>query len=248
MGFRDSDPAAAGQSGDMFGAVNSLFSGLAFCGIVYTLLQQNKQIDISQRAARVDSFLFMAELQYRLMNDAPDRRQAPFKASARYCLSRSIDLMRSLNEEFPGESDNVIGTAFYSKSDYALVELVETAKVFIESVTKTSREHASTMTAFHATHLMQQDMSHWIDRYSDYVNSGAIKNVLAGFDDMSGQIHTRPEPDDPEYETRQQQWNALWNKFEFAIFALQQNIGELLRNREPAIDMKDFMLYSEASR
>src|SRR5688572_17432336 len=33
-----------GQFGDMFGAINSLFSALAFAGVIYTLILQTKEI------------------------------------------------------------------------------------------------------------------------------------------------------------------------------------------------------------
>lgn len=33
-----------GQFGDMFGAINSLFSGFAFAGIIYTILLQKKEL------------------------------------------------------------------------------------------------------------------------------------------------------------------------------------------------------------
>ncbi|WCO00581.1 hypothetical protein [Psychroserpens ponticola] len=39
------DFAVRGQIGDMFGAVNALFSGLAFVGLIYTIFQQQKEIE-----------------------------------------------------------------------------------------------------------------------------------------------------------------------------------------------------------
>lgn len=40
--------AERGQFGDMFGAVNSLFSGLAFAGVVYTILLQRKELALQR--------------------------------------------------------------------------------------------------------------------------------------------------------------------------------------------------------
>ncbi len=37
-------PEKAGQFGDMFGAINTLFSGLAFAGILYTILLQKREL------------------------------------------------------------------------------------------------------------------------------------------------------------------------------------------------------------
>ncbi len=37
-------PSEQGQFGDMFGTINALFSGLAFLGLTFTILQQNELI------------------------------------------------------------------------------------------------------------------------------------------------------------------------------------------------------------
>lgn len=53
------EPQARGLFGDMFGAVNALFSGLAFAGIVFTMFQQRSQNALSasanERAARLSA-------------------------------------------------------------------------------------------------------------------------------------------------------------------------------------------------
>ena len=41
--------AMRGQVGDMFGAVNSLFSGLAFAGLIYTVCLQRKELQLQRR-------------------------------------------------------------------------------------------------------------------------------------------------------------------------------------------------------
>jgi predicted Zn-dependent peptidase len=38
--------AQSGTFGDMFGAVNALFSGLAMAGVIYTITQQNQTIEL----------------------------------------------------------------------------------------------------------------------------------------------------------------------------------------------------------
>ena len=38
-----------GTFGDMFGAVNALFSGLAFVALIYTILQQREEIKINRK-------------------------------------------------------------------------------------------------------------------------------------------------------------------------------------------------------
>lgn len=37
-----------GTFGDMFGAVNTLFSGLAFCGVIYAILLQKKELELQR--------------------------------------------------------------------------------------------------------------------------------------------------------------------------------------------------------
>ncbi|HWY09838.1 MAG TPA: hypothetical protein VN026_00865, partial [Bacteroidia bacterium] len=40
--------AARGVFGDKFGAVNALFSGLAFAGIIFTILLQRKELELQR--------------------------------------------------------------------------------------------------------------------------------------------------------------------------------------------------------
>jgi hypothetical protein len=42
-------PDSPGTFGDMFGTVNSLFSGLAFVGLIYTILQQREELDLTRQ-------------------------------------------------------------------------------------------------------------------------------------------------------------------------------------------------------
>ncbi len=42
------DWAVRGQFGDLFGAVNSLFSGLGFAGLLYTIVLQQKQLSMQR--------------------------------------------------------------------------------------------------------------------------------------------------------------------------------------------------------
>lgn len=38
-----------GQFGDMFGAINTLFSGLAFAGIIFTILLQSRELSLQRQ-------------------------------------------------------------------------------------------------------------------------------------------------------------------------------------------------------
>lgn len=47
--YRFKDWAVRGQYGDSFGAINSLFSGLAFAGIIYTIILQQKELRLQRK-------------------------------------------------------------------------------------------------------------------------------------------------------------------------------------------------------
>ena len=40
--------ATRGAFGDMFGAVNTLFSGLAFCGVIYAIILQSQELKLQR--------------------------------------------------------------------------------------------------------------------------------------------------------------------------------------------------------
>lgn len=46
------DSAARGTFGDMFGAVNALFSGLAFSGLIITLVLQREELELQRAELR----------------------------------------------------------------------------------------------------------------------------------------------------------------------------------------------------
>ena len=45
----EEDPTVRGQFGDMFGAVNALFSGLAFAGVVVVIFLQRRDLEVQQK-------------------------------------------------------------------------------------------------------------------------------------------------------------------------------------------------------
>lgn len=46
--LKDTPPDIRGTFGDMFGGLNALFSGLAFCGIIVTILLQSKELRLQR--------------------------------------------------------------------------------------------------------------------------------------------------------------------------------------------------------
>lgn len=47
------DPSGRSAFGDMFGAVNSLFSGLAFAGVIYAILLQRKELKMQRQELKM---------------------------------------------------------------------------------------------------------------------------------------------------------------------------------------------------
>lgn len=48
LAFTINDPEKQGQFGDQFGAVNALFSGLAFAGLIFTIILQKKELALQR--------------------------------------------------------------------------------------------------------------------------------------------------------------------------------------------------------
>lgn len=66
----DLDPNVRGTFGDMFGAVNSAFSGLAFTGVIYAIFLQRQEIEIARtEIKRTKTILDEQQKQLRLQNE-----------------------------------------------------------------------------------------------------------------------------------------------------------------------------------
>ncbi len=50
--FKNWEPNKRGTFGDMFGATNALFSGLAFAGLIFTILLQRKELELQRKELR----------------------------------------------------------------------------------------------------------------------------------------------------------------------------------------------------
>ena len=64
-----SDREKKGQFGDMFGAINSLFSGLALCGVVYTIFLQYESNKSSEYQFRFNHLLDTVNKQISIFNE-----------------------------------------------------------------------------------------------------------------------------------------------------------------------------------
>lgn len=90
------DDKDRGTFGDMFGAINALFSGLAFAGIIYTILLQSKEL----RLQRDDLALTRAEIKGQkeeLENQNKTLSQQRFETTFFNMLSHHNDLIKSFH-------------------------------------------------------------------------------------------------------------------------------------------------------
>lgn len=69
-----------GTFGDLFGAVNALFSGLAFAGLIYTIILQKRDLEMQR-----------AEIQ---MNRAELKKSAAAQQKSEKALSQQVEQMK----------------------------------------------------------------------------------------------------------------------------------------------------------
>lgn len=111
-------PCDAASAGDMFGAVNALFSGLAFAGVVIALVLQGrdlslqgKQLNASARLQALSTLVDSLERRIQRLLDAIDSGEKSEKSRGalkhltserkRY-LQELEDIYKALYEEVPG--------------------------------------------------------------------------------------------------------------------------------------------------
>lgn len=82
----DGPPQGAGVFGDMFGAFNAFFAGLAFLGVVYTIFLQTKQVEMQSEELR---------LQRKELEQTREelRRSADAQDASRRALEKQIELL-----------------------------------------------------------------------------------------------------------------------------------------------------------
>ena len=100
--------------GEMFGSVNTLFSGLAFAGVIYTILLQRKELE-SQResqekseqlmvlTARLSALNSLVEASSRKLIDMKERRDPPIEiASVKTGLDAYLRQIEGILNQWPG--------------------------------------------------------------------------------------------------------------------------------------------------
>jgi hypothetical protein len=116
-----------GNLGDSFGGINALFSGLAFAGIIYTILLQKKELTL-QRQELVDT-----RVELRRSADAQERSERAFQKQIEVMnLSARLNALNSAVEYYNSKATarlakgNKIGASIYdSKANELLKEIDE---------------------------------------------------------------------------------------------------------------------------
>lgn len=85
-----------GTFGDMFGAVNSVFTGLAFVGLVYANLQQRHAIEIARKEAR-DTQKILSQQQLHLEQQNQEAKKQSFENTFFQLLRILTELTESMD-------------------------------------------------------------------------------------------------------------------------------------------------------
>jgi len=101
------DIGKSGQFGDTFGALNTLFTGLAFVVVLATLIQQSQQIQETKRDAEDDRRL-------RLMLNLYDKRFRVYQATIAFISNITFDLSSDgIGQEEMARFDTARDEAFF---------------------------------------------------------------------------------------------------------------------------------------
>jgi hypothetical protein len=111
-------PEPLGQWGDAFGALNALFSALAFVAVLLTLTQQQKQIDEAATDQHLQRFERTFYELLRLLREA--------RGDVEYRYTDEYDGGTRKKEDNYG--DRVYGTEAFKRSQFELTYWVETAE------------------------------------------------------------------------------------------------------------------------
>ncbi|MBE0599481.1 MAG: hypothetical protein IH614_19755 [Desulfuromonadales bacterium] len=103
--FWISDWPTRGQFGDMFGAVNALFSGLAFAGVVLAIVLQRQELSLQREELKMtrEELKRSAEAQEK-SEEALRKQAASLKTAAR--LSAITTLLQHIEGEIENWPDN----------------------------------------------------------------------------------------------------------------------------------------------
>lgn len=138
------DLQGAGQFGDLFGAVNTLFSGLAFAGLIYTALLQRSELSLQRkelsltrtelsRTARAQE---QAEIALRAQADAA--RQSAHLTAINFLLEHYQTERRKISGAYTAGSTQEVRQSELIRREQILSSMLDS---LFDEVTKPSGEH-----------------------------------------------------------------------------------------------------------
>lgn len=202
--------AGAADFGDMFGAVNSLFSAFALIGVIAALMLQLQDLreskDIAQKVALVQSHVTLADFRYRLLSSLADHRlRRGEKLRAEYHAKRALDLMRALGEPLSAKHrlDEVPFDADGGR--VILHEIAWTLGQYAWS--RGSKDNAKTLELINTTAM---ELVMWINSYGSLYSPEALEIVTGCRDallDLPIEIIQHPS-----VGGKMAEWVSFWEK------------------------------------
>jgi len=99
-------PLSAGEVGDMFGATNTLFSGLAFAGVIFAILLQRKEFELQRNQLELQrNELELTRAEFREQNETLKTQR--FENTYFHMLTLHNELVESCNYDFYSSETNV---------------------------------------------------------------------------------------------------------------------------------------------
>lgn len=138
------DNEIRGTFGDMFGFVNSLFSGLALAGIIITLIIQRDEMKIQSeemKYQRFESTLFnLLSLHQEITKDlnSIDKQGNPItgrKVFRNYYSVHQSSLDKNFNKVFENDVEDELG--HYFRNIYRLIKFIDQSVFFTDDIDKT---------------------------------------------------------------------------------------------------------------
>lgn len=216
---------AFAQFGAGFGFMAAIFSGFAFLAVVWTLRTQLKALDdareqherqlaAAQTTARVQAFTILAELHRDLIQQALPDDQEKHRRQSEYYGSRALDLMRELDEKFPGDPQtaSIGGYTDRQLAVSSLKRIVESLNGSFDSV----REHPNNKAANNALAEAEKAVRQWIQRYRDVLDTEPIVKCMGPLGERRIQI-LEPTPELDEF----------WKKQDQTVTCLDEAVAEI---------------------
>ncbi|MGY8873253.1 MAG: hypothetical protein ACKVJE_22740 [Pseudomonadales bacterium] len=118
-----------GTFGDMFGSVNSLFSGLAFLGVVYAILLQRQELSLQRKELELtrNELKKSADAQEKSEKSLVKQALALEKTQQLSAISIAVESIEKRIEKIPRSGDSSVvasGTARLSELNLKMTRLV----------------------------------------------------------------------------------------------------------------------------